>query len=410
MVLVGFAEALSAPETVWSLVDDGFQVVAFARKGRKSALRHSRHIVCHEITAPEADLQTSLAELQALMASLPGDIRTGQRILFPLDDKGVWLGSKVRLDGWVHAGPQGSCAELALNKCQQVQVAQDAGFNVPKTALARTAAEVFTFSQAESFPIILKPAECVPVLQGRLHECRKFVCANAVELERAVAEWGGTIPLLVQSFVGGIGEGVFGLATADGVKAWSAHRRLRMMNPHGSGSSACISQSVPQDLRAKVEAFVASTGWRGMFMIELLRDHDGNLWFVELNGRPWGSMALSRAQRLEYPAWHVQLVIDQPAPPGMDLSSDAGVVCRHAGREFMHLLFVLRGPTSKALSSWPPFWRTLAEVARVRQGDVFYNWRRDDPKVFVADFYYTIMQAVSSCTCSSYLEARNRRR
>jgi hypothetical protein len=391
MVLVGFAEALSAPETVWSLVDDGFQVVAFARRGRKSALRHSRHIVCHEITAPEVDLQASLAELRALMALLARDAHTSQRILFPLDDKGVWLGSKLKLEeGWLQAGPQGSCAELALNKCQQAQIARDAGFKVPKTALARTAAEVFAFSTAESFPIILKPAECVPVRQGRLHECRKFVCANAGELERAVAEWGETIPLLVQSFVTGTGEGVFGLATSGGVKAWSAHRRLRMMNPHGSGSSACISQSVPQDLRVKVEAFVARAGWRGMFMIELLRDHDGNLWFVELNGRPWGSMALSRAQGLEYPAWHVQLAIDQPAPPGMELSSDAGVVCRHAGREFMHLLFVLKGPKSKALSSWPPFWRTLAEVARVRQGDVFYNWRRDDPKVFVADFCYTI--------------------
>ena len=30
VVLVGFAEALAAPEVVWSLVDDGFQVVAFA--------------------------------------------------------------------------------------------------------------------------------------------------------------------------------------------------------------------------------------------------------------------------------------------------------------------------------------------------------------------------------------------
>jgi hypothetical protein len=395
MVLVGFAEALSAPETVWSLVDNGFQVVAFARRGRKSALRHSRHVTCHEITAPESDLQASVADLQALMSSLSGEADAGRRILFPLDDKGVWLSGKVNLkDGWLHAGPQGSCAELALNKCQQAQIAREAGFNVPKTVLARTAAEVFAFSAVESFPLILKPAECVPVRQGRLHECRKFVCANASELERAVAEWGETIPLLVQSFVAGTGEGVFGLATADGVKAWSAHRRLRMMNPHGSGSSACISQFVPDDLKLKVETFVARAGWQGLFMIEMLRDHDGNLWFVELNGRPWGSMALSRAQGLEYPAWHVQLAMDQQTPGGMDLSSDAGVVCRHAGREFMHLLFVFKGPKSKALSSWPPFWKSMVDVVRIRRGDVFYNWRRDDPKVFVADFCYTIKDNV----------------
>ena len=60
----------------------------------------------------------------------------------------------------------------------------------------------------------------------------------------------------------------------------------------------------------------------------------------------------------------------------------------------MHLLFVLRGPKSKALRSWPPFWKTMADVARVRASDVFYNWRRDDPKVFVADFCYTIKDNV----------------
>ena len=395
MVLVGFAEALSAPETVWSLVDAGFQVVAFARRRRKSALRHSRHIVCHEITAPETDLQASLSDLQQLIASLTAEAPNRRWILFPLDDKGVWLGSKVKLENsWLHAGPQGPAAELALNKCRQIQIAQEAGFNVPKTGLARTAAEVRAFSESSMFPIILKAAECVPVFQGRLHECRKFVCANADELERAIAGWGETIPLLAQSFVSGTGEGVFGLATPDGVKGWSAHRRLRMMNPHGSGSSACISQSVPDALKRKVEAFVARADWRGLFMIELLRDRDGNLWFVELNGRPWGSMALSRAQGLEYPAWHVQLTTGAKRSDGREASSGDGVVARHAGREFMHLLFVLRGPKSKALSGWPSFWKTMKDVAHIRANDVFYNWRRDDSKVFVADFCYTIKDNV----------------
>ncbi len=392
---MGFAEALAAPETVWSLVDDGFHVVAFTRKGRVSALRHSRHVVCHEICPPEVNLQTSLSDLRSLMDSVCAKADSFPRILFPLDDKAVWLGSKVKLmDEWLLAGPSGVSAELALNKCVQTQVAREAGFEVPKTLLARSAAEVFNFSADESFPIILKPAECVPVRQGRLQECRKFVCASGEELERAVAEWGERVPLLVQPFIAGTGEGVFGLAAPDGIRAWSAHLRLRMMNPHGSGSSACISQPVPEDLRSKVEALVGKANWRGLFMIELLRDYAGNLWFVEFNGRPWGSMALSRAQGLEYPAWHARLAIDHQSRVGVDLFSDPGVVCRHAGREFMHLLFVLRGPKSKALSSWPPFWKTMAQVVGVRHGDVFYNWRREDPKVFIADFCYTIKDNV----------------
>jgi hypothetical protein len=390
-VLIGFAEASAAPETVWSLVDAGFNVVAFAREGRASALRHSRYVLCHDICPPEVDLQASLSDLQSLMTFVGAQAGYAPCVLFPLDDKGVWLASKVRLDsGWLLAGPRDAQAELALNKCVQTRLAEESGFNVPSTGMARSASEVFEFAATQPFPIILKAAECVPVWQGRLHTCRKWICANRGELERAVAEWGERVPLLLQSFVSGTGEGVFGLAVADGVRAWSAHRRLRMMNPQGSGSSACISQTVPDDLKRKVVTMIERAGWRGLFMIELLRDSSGTLWFVELNGRPWGSISLARRQALEYPAWHVQLALDSTSQAGAGASSEVGVVCRNAGREFLHLLFVLRGPRSRALSTWPPFWKTVRDVVHVRRGETMYNWRREDPKVFLADFYSTV--------------------
>ncbi len=391
-VLVGFAEALAAPEVVWSLVDQGFHVVAFARKGRASAIRHSHHVVVHEISAPESGLDAALSDLRALSASLSSKADGGAPcILFPLDDTAVWLSSKVRLDqGWLSAGPQGACAELALNKSVQTRMALEAGFNVPKTLVAQTAREIFEFCDAQSFPVILKPAQCVPTREDRIDRCRKWICANRSGLERAVAEWAERIPLLVQPFIVGTGEGIFGLAAPDGVRAWSAHRRLRMMNPHGSGSSACVSQSVPRDLRETVETLVRAAKWRGLFMIELLRDAAGKPWFVEINGRPWGSMALSRHQGLEYPAWHVMLALDEHSPAGRAVSSAAGLVCRHVGREIMNLLFVLRGPKSKALTNWPSLPKTLREVLRIHRGDVYYNWRRDDARVFLADCYYTI--------------------
>jgi len=391
IILIGFAEALSAPETAWSLVDAGFQVVAFARRGRSSALRYSRHVTCHEICSPEADLQTSLAELQALVASLPSDDSEAPRMLFPLDDKAVWLASRVQLkQPWLLAGPAGAAAELALNKCLQVKAARDAGFHVPPASLARTANDVFAFASEHSYPVILKPSECVPVRQGKLYECKKWTCANRSELEAAVTKWGENVPLLIQSFITGTGEGIFGLAAPDGVRAWSAHRRVRMMNPQGSGSSACISQLVPEDLGATVERFIQQTGWKGLFMIELLRDNTGKVWFVELNGRPWGSMALCRRQGLEYPAWHVDLALDPASRAGDTALARARILCRNAGREFMHLLFVLRGPRSKALSEWPSLWKTLVDLGTVHRSDTIYNWRRDDLKVFAGDFWYTI--------------------
>jgi len=391
MVLVGFAEALSAPEVVWSLVDEGFRVVAFARRGRASALRHSRYVVCHEISPPEVDPQRSLSDLGSLLTNLDVGSKATFRILFPLDDKAVWLCSALQLEPpWLLAGPQDGAVELALNKDMQFQAASEAGFDVPTFRLVHRADEIIQFSVRESFPVILKPASPVSTKDGRTVKCPTWICANRVELDRAVEQWAERVPLLIQRLVAGTGEGVFGVAASDGIRAWSAHRRLRMMNPQGSGSSACASVPVSEDIQSKARRLIENTGWSGLFMIELLRDRAGKIWFIELNGRPWGSMALARQQGLEYPAWQARLAIDPQSDVAMAPVSTPGLVCRHVGREFMHLLFVAKGPKSKALTNWPSLLSTIRGVFRIRRKDRFYNLRRDDLKVFFADCYYTV--------------------
>jgi hypothetical protein len=168
-----------------------------------------------------------------------------------------------------------------------------------------------------------------------------------------------------------------------------------MVNPQGSGSSACSSTEVPSDLQKPIENFIRDTGWRGIFMVELLRDQAGTPWFVEFNGRPWGSMALSRRRGLEYPAWNVNLAT---CPGWTGVTPPERVkhlVCRHFGRECVHLLFVLRGPRSSAFQEWPSFWRTLFDVLRIRNEEAFYNWREDDKTVFFTDWWYTIRQIIS---------------
>jgi predicted ATP-grasp superfamily ATP-dependent carboligase len=389
-VLVGFAEAAAAPEVVWSLVDAGFAVTAFTRRGRASGLRRSRHVRCVELRAPESDAVGAQEDLAALVRGFGAQAA----VLFPLDDTAVWLCSRRPLpEGWTLVGPTGAGARLALNKQLQCEAARRAGFDVPATKVVLTRGELR--AAVEDYPVILKAAECVHEMAGRVVRNRTWICGNAAELERASASWREGVPLIVQPFIEGVGEGLFGLATPDGVRAWSAHRRVRMMNPQGSGSSACVSAAVPPDVQAAATRLIEQTEWRGLFMIELLRDNAGRPWFVELNGRPWGSMALARRLGLEYPAWQVSLAIDPESTAGcVPTANRAGLVCRHLGRELMHLLFVLRGPTSAALHHWPSAWQSLRGVMAIHAGDAVYNWRRDDPAVFVSDCYHTVLDNI----------------
>jgi hypothetical protein len=93
---------------------------------------------------------------------------------------------------------------------------------------------------------------------------------------------------------------------------------------------------------------------------------------------------------LEYPAWAAQITLhSNPSLPDCGIAK-VPVVCRNAGREFMHLLFVLRGPQSRAIQDWPGFWKTFSDLLKLGKGQSLYNWRRDDQYVFWSDCWYTI--------------------
>lgn len=393
-VLVGFAEALSSAEVTWSLVDAGFSVAAFSRRGRKSALRHSRYVTVFDITAPEVDSDAAATDLANLLSTCHSNDSADGSVLFPLDDVALWLCAQKPLPpGWVLAGPhRNGLLLLALDKSVQVTAVAKGGLPVPRTTICNTKEEVL--SHVGEFPLILKPAQAV-VSRGS-HVCKgaNWLCANRRELDRALSGWREEYLLLAQPYIAGVGIGVFGFAGARGVECWSAHRRLRMMNPHGSGSSACASRHVPERLKGTIERMILENGWRGLFMLEFLQDHSGRYWFVEFNGRPWGSMALSRRQGLEYPAWNAMLALDSEFCVQAPMSNGSEVVCRNLGRELMHLLFVLRGRKSKAIEKWPSFWRSVADVLRVRRGDCFYNFRRDDPLVFFSDCFCTVRDQI----------------
>ncbi len=386
-VVIGFAESLSAAEVAWSLVNAGFTVLAFTRKGRRAALRHSRHVKLFEITPPELDLARAVEDLKRETAKLAA---AGRVVLMPLDDEAVWLCGRTNFsDGVMVAGPRGEGVDIALNKRKQLELARASGFNVPPARYVERADEV---NPAEvAYPAVFKPSMATAQKGAGLAKGRAWICSDRAELDAALKSWNGGSPMLLQQFVRGTGEGLFGLATDRGVVAWSGHRRLRMMNPHGSGASACITAPPAEPaMRAAAEKFLTECGWRGLFMIELLRDEAGKLWFMELNGRCWGSMALARRAGLEYPAWAVQIALNPGAAAEVPSPPKNAIVCRHLGRELLHLLFVLRGSRSKALAEWPSFGSSLRQVCRWSRNEHWYNWRPDDKKVFFADVYGTL--------------------
>src|SRR5437867_7618018 len=126
-VILAFAESLSGPEVTWSLADRGFTVVALARRGRGSALRHSRFAQVFEITPPGLDFNRAMTDIKAVCSRVQ---QSSSAVgLMPLDDEAIWLCEKAEWGEQVVIGPRADQAELALNKQKQVELARASGFS-----------------------------------------------------------------------------------------------------------------------------------------------------------------------------------------------------------------------------------------------------------------------------------------
>lgn len=388
-ILIGFGDALAAPETIFSLRSAGFNIRLFVRQGHEPlVVRHLPVGVPIYIPSPEDDADAAVAALRDAAEQIP-DLGA----VLALDDAAIWLTDRAfglgqdGVDGNKAprlASATGDLAAFALDKQRQVAAAKAAGFTPPATQILEAQSDI---SLVDQFPSIVKSALAAQVSEGKL---RRGGAAYLTGAEDAVQLSDVLYPALAQPLITGTGEGLFGFATSKGVVGWSAHRRIRMMNPHGSGASSCCAIVPDPALVEKGAALVSAVGWRGPFMIELLRDEDGQAWFIEFNGRIWGSTALARRAGFEYPAWAAEQALDQEFEPNIT-PMDPPEEVRHLGRDLLHILFTIRGPkTDFHKIGWPSPWRSATKVFRPGARRSFYNYDPENPWYFLHDAVATV--------------------
>ncbi|WP_217612385.1 hypothetical protein, partial [Deinococcus sp. GbtcB9] len=85
-------------------------VVAFARRGTRSALSRMRDVIVHEVTPPEVSIERCLADVAALVAQVQPDG------ILPPDDAPLWLTSCLIYDHAELVGPSPDAVAIALDK------------------------------------------------------------------------------------------------------------------------------------------------------------------------------------------------------------------------------------------------------------------------------------------------------
>lgn len=361
-VLVTDAGQRSIVATCRGLAAAGYAVstVAF---GSFAPSQWSRH--CEErlrVSDPRLDARAFIADLRRCLSARAYDA------LIPGSDYSLLAISRDRreLEDLTALGlPPHQVVQRSLNRQALAAAAASAGLHPPASVLCTGLEEAVAASASLGFPLLVKsistateagPSVTLGATTAPVSEPGQLAAAAAAHRQPFLlqrAETGRTL-----SF-GGVmaGEQLIGVALSVYQRTW----------PVAAGNVAFSATiAPPADLESRVERMLAEIGWEGMFEIELIERADGGLVPIDLNPRPYGSMALAIAAGANLPGawcnWMLDGRVEQcRALPGRRYRWEDGDV--------KHLLWQLRHGN----------YRAAASGARPRRGVVHPFFAVSDP-------------------------------
>ena len=258
--------------------------------------------------------------------------------------------------------PSADVVARTTDKEEVLARARRAGLETPETA-AFTRAEVAAAAADLRYPAVVKPARTKsPASDGSIRHGRAARVADAAGLRAAVESLPGD-RFLVQPFVKGRLAAIGAVAWEGRIVA-AVHQVAERIWPPDCGISA-YAATVERDeqLEAAAARLLASLGWSGIVQLQFLR-RDGRSLLVDLNPRPYGSLALAVAAGVNLPQLWVELLLG--GTPRAN-SYRVGVRYRVEEKDMRALIHELvRGRRQAALAGLVPRPRTVHAVFSLR--------------------------------------------
>ncbi len=289
--------------------------------------------------------------------------------------------------------PEQSMLEQVLDKTNCIRLAQEVGIRVPDTFSPSSMAEIEERAKDLTYPRVIKWAD-PNVVSGALeksgltlHKCQ--YAHNGQDLIDKLRPYAriNHFPL-VQEYCPGHGIGQMFLVRNGKILMQFQHERIHEWPPEGGVSTLC--KSVPLDThrscRERSANLLEKLQWDGVAMVEYRYDDvSGTYYFMEINGRFWGSLPLAIAAGVPFASG---LVGVQTGSPESEQSAYAELYCRFMIPEVRRLIRLIFQPGKIQ----DPFYRYSKglEVVRFfidffRPGMRYYLLSFDDPGPLIAD-------------------------
>jgi predicted ATP-grasp superfamily ATP-dependent carboligase len=212
------------------------------------------------------------------------------------------------------------------------------------------------------FPIIIK-ADNHFTENGGYARGRHFIANDTYQAHNILADIQHLqTRTFAQEYIPGTGAGVYLLRFDGKTHLRFAHRRLHEV-PYTGGASSLRESCRDEELVRLGEKLLEAIDYAGVAMVEFRCDsRDQRRYFLEINGRFWGSLALALHCGADFPAALVHCYQFGTAP-SQSVDYRSGIKCRNVFPGEVHHLFSILKSAGKARRGGLP-WLRLRSIGQ----------------------------------------------
>jgi predicted ATP-grasp superfamily ATP-dependent carboligase/protein-tyrosine-phosphatase len=296
---------------------------------------------------------------------------------------------KISPCGFLPILPDEASLKYTLSKFHATRLALSLGVTCPRTAFVSSGdpAEKWNRDLSElRFPIVIKIDNYLTA-EGAFRRGRNFVVTNANEADETLKELNRTrTGIIAQEIIPGHGTGAFLLRYNGKVLMTFAHRRLHEV-PYTGGASSFRESIEDEELVNLSTKLLDAIDYNGLAMVEFRRSRlDGAPYFLEINGRLWGSVALALHSGADFPRALIECY-ENGAPTAVQAHYRPGTRCRNIfPGEISHLVSILKAKPNKSAETAPSKTKAVTKFIGLSLNPMIrhdYFWWRDPLPGFV---------------------------
>jgi predicted ATP-grasp superfamily ATP-dependent carboligase len=366
-----------------------FVVVGNEPRGMISASRHVRRY----LYAPAPQDRPDAFVGAVLDAIAKYDVR----LVMPITDPALSICNKHR-DAFPTAtrlaAARSDAVRNVLDKRRNLETASRLGIPCPAEFTLESVEQTSELIDRLGFPMVLKNPGYRSVETGPVLDLRWLIVRDERAL-RALLDLhsdAGEFPLF-QEFVDGSVTNLCCFAASGKVVAVHEYRSLRRIGWEGTSVLREVTAPTPH-LVDYARRLLGQLGWDGVAHVGfIVGESDGDTWYMETNGRFWGSVEGSIRIGWDFPYWAYRYFTegDLPTPPPLELGSR---ICWHFG-DLRLLGKRLRG-VEPPIPPGPSKLRAVADyVSGFRPGVQSDVFRLDDPLPELVEHWSGLRLAVA---------------